>query len=494
MKTNSNFSEVFYKYILILGNVAMSIAVGLYAYLGSFSRYLSDDYCETVRMTSNTLINAVVERYSIGAWRAANRYSNILFVGLSEMLGENAMQITMAGMILLWAIGMIWSMYELRKFLKVNWNFLFDVLLGLTFTFFSLLQAPHLFQTVYWRSAMMTHFAPLVFGSFLFAFVLRQIRTTEKTSWWVGVFIFIASFILAGFSEPPPATAVTGLVLLLGINFYFRKSFIYKKSLSLLTWALAGTLIGLLVMILSPANAGVAQEKGVNMIEILTKSFIYSYQFIVDTLKTQPLPILVSIFIPFSLIWLYKQTDSSGIKNNQNRYIWIIFLIIPFLMWILIAASFSPSVYGQSFPIERARFLGRCMMIASFMLTGGLLGLLMQNIQFKPNPVLGQWAVLAVLAITSVVYPLRTAYYLIIFNVPEYQERARLWDLRDAFIKRHALQGETELVVPGFSGVYGIKEIDDNPNHWVNVCAAEFYGLNSIRVVGVDNVEEILNE
>lgn len=494
MKLNNNLLVSFYKYILVLSNLAMSIAVGLYAYLGLFSRYLADDYCETVRMTSNTLFNAVMERYSVGAWRAANRYSNILFVGLSEMLGEHAMQITMVGMVLLWALGLVWGIFEFRKLLRVNWNILLDVLLGLICTFFSLLQAPHLFQTVYWRSAMMTHFAPLVFGSFLFAFLCRQIRTKEKTSWQVGIFIFITAFILAGFSEPPPATAVTVLILLIGINLYFRKSFIYKNSLSLLTWTLAGTLTGLLVMIFSPANVDVAQEKGVNVIGIATKSFIYSYQFIVDTLRTQPLPIVISILITLTLIWLYKQINPSVLLDKERRRLVIIIIILPFLLWILTAASFSPSVYGQSFPIERARFLGRCMMIASFMLMGGFLGLLMRNVQFKPNPMLGQWAVLAGLIITSIIYPLRTAYYLLIFSIPEYQERAELWDLRDAYIRRHVTQGETDLVIPGFSGVYGVKELDDNPNHWVNACAAEFYGANSIRTIGVDNLEEMLNE
>ncbi|NJN80147.1 MAG: hypothetical protein HC797_06595, partial [Anaerolineales bacterium] len=123
---------IFNRYIIVTAIVAMFIAVGMYALLGFFSHYLADDYCETVRMTNSPLIDAVVDRYSVGAWRAANRYSNILFVGLSEMLGKNAMHITIAGMVLLWAVGIIWSIHEARRLFNLNWDFYFDLFLGLT--------------------------------------------------------------------------------------------------------------------------------------------------------------------------------------------------------------------------------------------------------------------------------------------------------------------------------------------------------------------------
>ncbi|MBL8051331.1 MAG: hypothetical protein JNM46_08925 [Anaerolineales bacterium] len=496
MQLNKNI--ILNRYIIIVGIFAFCIAIGLYAYLGSFSRYIADDYCETVRMSSTTLINAVVERYSVGAWRAANRYSNILFVGLSEMLGENAMQVTIAGMVSLWAVGLIWSIYEARRLFNIHWNFHFDLLLGVSLAFFSLLQAPHLFQTIYWRSAMMTHFAPLVFGSFLFAFAIRQIRSAESKlpSWLLYVFVFISAFILAGFSEPPTATAVTALLLTILAIFYFIKSPIRKKALNILVWIFVGTFTGLMVMILSPANTSVAQERGVNIFQILSNSFFYSYLFIVDSLKTQPLPTLISTLIPFLLIWLYQQSNLSELSLNQKRIIWITIFAIPFLLWLLIAASFSPSVYGQSFPIERARFLARLLMIVALMLAGGLFGLLAQKIQFKPNLVIGQWLALTMLAMTSIVYPLRTAYYLFTSDMPEYRERAELWDLRDAFIRRHAAQGETDIAIVGFSGVYGIKEIDDNPNHWVNVCAARYYEINSIRAFGAkgQDIIELLSK
>ena len=95
------FEKKIFRYTLVTCLIAMLIAIGMYAYLGIFSRYLADDYCEAVRVNNASPVDAVFDRYVEGATRASNRYSNLLFVGISEMLGNNSMQVTIVSMILL---------------------------------------------------------------------------------------------------------------------------------------------------------------------------------------------------------------------------------------------------------------------------------------------------------------------------------------------------------------------------------------------------------
>lgn len=485
------------QYALIAGIIAMFIAVGMYAWLGSFSRYIADDYCEAIRVNSSSPFQAVIERYTSEDWpRPTVRYSNLFFVGLSELIGNKSIPITIFAIPLLWTIGLIFCIHEVRKLFRIKWHFSFDIFLGLILAFFSLLQAPNLFQTIYWRSAMMTHFGPLIFGSFFLPALIKCIRLADQisTTIFASPFLLFGAFIFAGFSEPPTTTVLTILPISICITWLLGNPEVKHRQVMLLGITLLGVLIGFFTMLLSPASVNATQGSQSTIIQVLIDSFFYSYLFIIDSFKTQPLPILISTLIPFLLIWLHQQERQSELSSNQKKTTWIIIVTIPVLTWLLIAASFSPSVYGQSFPIERARFLARVLMITALMLEGGLFGFLTQRIQFKPNPAIGQWIALSLLTFISVVYPLRTAYYMAIYDLPEYRERARLWDLRDAFIKRHAAQGETDLVVPGFSGIYGIKEVDDNPSNWINICVAEFYGVNSIRAIGVDNLEEILNE
>ena len=92
-------------------------------------------------------------------------------------------------------------------------------------------------------------------------------------------------------------------------------------------------------------------------------------------------------------------------------------------------------------------------------------------------------------------YPLRAGWQLS-QSEPEYRTRAELWDVRNVYLIRHAALGEKDLAIPQFPGMFGIKEWDVREDHWVNRCASEYYGVNSIRVVPVpdDYLKEFFNE
>jgi hypothetical protein len=479
--------------VFLTAGLSFLFALAAYAYLGSFSRYIADDYCEAVRVTTVSPIQAVINRYSDGAFRSANRYSNILFVGFSEMLGENSIPITTVAMVVLWTVGLIWLVHEIRKYNRVEWTPLVDVFLGSLIAFMSLLQAPNLFQTVYWRSSMMTHFAPLVFGSLLFAFTMRQARRlpSESVSPFTYGFIFAASFVLAGFSEPPAATMVTIFFLLLLAVWAWNKSSIRNRLLALTGVTFASVFAGLLTLMFSPAVTNVAREKSPDAVLILFNSFKYALDFIRDSFISLPLPLFFCFLIPLLLVWALKQSGgTSSIPENRRLPVWMI--VLPLLAWLLIAAGFSPSAFGQGFPVERMRFLARVWLIVTLMLEGVWLGLLLP--EFKFNRTIGAWVALIVFALISIAYPLRTAFSVIQKNVPEYRERAELLDLRHAFILRHIAQGETNLFVPGFGGWHGVKELDSNPAHWVNACAANFYQVSSIQSFSTKNLLEELSE
>ena len=115
MQLRNEKTETVFRTVLLISLLSTLVAVGVYAYLGFFSRYLADDYCEAVRVTTVSPFQAVLDRYSDGAFRSANRYANILFVGFSELLGPNSIPITIVLMALLWAVGLSWIVHEIRK-------------------------------------------------------------------------------------------------------------------------------------------------------------------------------------------------------------------------------------------------------------------------------------------------------------------------------------------------------------------------------------------
>ena len=126
------------------------------------------------------------------------------------------------------------------------------------------------------------------------------------------------------------------------------------------------------------------------------------------------------------------------------------------------------------------------------MMEGVWLGLLLS--EFDLSHKIGVWIALALFIVIASIYPVRTAFNIAKNNAPEYRERTKFWDVRNEYIYRHISQGETDLFVPGFDGVYGVKELDSNPAHWINACAANFYHISSIQSFSTKNLMEALSE
>src|SRR3712207_3344899 len=73
-----SYQDRFLKPPLFIGISTSLVALGLYAYLGMFSRYGSDDYCLSAFFLQENLFEAMIRRY----FEDSSRYTNILFIGL----------------------------------------------------------------------------------------------------------------------------------------------------------------------------------------------------------------------------------------------------------------------------------------------------------------------------------------------------------------------------------------------------------------------------
>ena len=88
----------------------------------------------------------------------------------------------------------------------------------------------------------------------------------------------------------------------------------------------------------------------------LKKHGQYTYLFLIDTFKMLPIPLLFSFVYPAMLVFVmvrYQQGLNTALAAQTNLKL---VLALPFILVLLIAAGFSTSAYGQSYPVERARF------------------------------------------------------------------------------------------------------------------------------------------
>ena len=67
-------------------------------------------------------------------------------------------------------------------------------------------------------------------------------------------------------------------------------------------------------------------------------------------------------------------------------------------------------------------------------------------------------------------------------QVPLYRTFAQSWDERSQFIQEAARSGETEVTVPGGSSMFGVGNLNIDPDNWINKCMASYYQVD--RIIG----------
>ena len=426
----------------------------------------------------------MIQRYYV----SSSRYTNILFIGLSDkLLGWYNVAILPALMLSLFVLGLYLFLKEISEIFQLRWSRWIAFFLSLLVVYFSITQAPDLYETLYWRAGMTSHFAPVVFMPFWGAFLLRQVwkaREHDAPSLWVQAACFLIPFVIGGLSEPPTSLMITILGVAALAAWWWGKPQKRGSILMLLTWSLAGAVTALLVMGLAPANSLRMQTPPPPLFELISKILYYPAFFVIGTLRTLPTPTLISIILPGVLFYVRCTHALQELSKETRNRLALLMILVLVLAYLLIAASFAPSVYGQSYPVPRARFAARVIVTATLMIEGALIGVLAAQAKIKlvPLAALRNFAILVFALLT--LYPLRTAWRTT-EEIPLYQQRAAVWDSRQAEILAMKAQGQQDLVVR-FLAEVPIQDLGDHSGYRLNRCAAALYGVNSIVAVPME--------
>ncbi|NOY97735.1 MAG: hypothetical protein GXP40_00820, partial [Chloroflexi bacterium] len=390
---------------LLAVGMAAALALLAYAYLGIFTRYLADDYCHADLLQTGNVIDVSIQKYL----HSSNRYANVLLFGLSEAFGPMGVAILPPAMVVLWGIGLTWMLKQLKEIAHFDWPSSLGFTIATLVAFFTILQAPNRYQSIYWRSGLVTYFAPLVFIVYLAGFMLSQVRRARagRMPVWASLIAFVSAFLIGGLAETTDALHIVMLILaLVGVWLWVRDGY-RRPALVILSAALAGALLAMLTMFLSPANA-LRLSTGTPDLAVLMIRFVkFPLDFIWDTFKTLPLPSFVSVAIPF-LAFYGLYADSPALEKEDRSHVWLAIVLLPLVMYALIAASFAPSAYGQSYPVERARFPARFVMTGALALEGALLAILVSQTRLTAR--FSAALVASVLLGLSALYPLRAAW------------------------------------------------------------------------------------
>jgi len=468
-------STKFKNFTLIIGLLIFLAGVGLFVYLGYYNRYWADDWCYNADFKNLGFLETV-RGYSYNTTYTPSRYSVTIFAGLIQAFETLGMQLMTPLTIIFWVTGLAFLFYNIIRMVGYHLSRWVFVLLAMTIVYFSIYLSPHIYQSLYWRTGMLTYTTPLVFIPWIFVFITEQAKR-EKPSPMLTVLTFVLAILGGGFSEASSTILVSTLGLytaIAGVGYYQKRPWAKKTFVPALV-GLVGAIIAINLLIFAPTTQIRKDRYGepAGLSELLVLLYQFTYAFFVLSIKDYQniLLIVSSLFTGFIFFPSHQKTD-------KPLKILLLAAAIGILGVLMVAASLAPSAYVErGMPADRTIIVPRFIAVFTFVVGAYLTGFaLRQMLKVRWGEALA-----VVLLLASYGFP---AYTLSVTAdwIPIYAQRTRAWDKREADIKAAIAAGAEHVDVFAIDGlpVGGIRDFDppDKKGFWITKCAMDYYDLN----------------
>jgi hypothetical protein len=456
------------------------------AYLGTFTRFLADDFCMAGDALHLGLPDMLAKWYN----RWTGRFMFIIFTGLFGSGGPRFAGWLPALAGATWLVGIWWAILPLIK--HSGWprpRQLAILASGLSLLVL-LSSIPNLFQSFLWQNGMVNYSLPLIGLVFSAGIILRAwLERTRLLPTCAA--LFVLAFLCGGFTEVFSAMQVTLFALALLISFVVSDQTTRLRLLPILGAALLGGLAAMLVIIIAPGNLIRLQAVGnegihPGLLRIITFSIQNMAHIFGNYFIYTPYWALASIIPPFLAGWLF----STGYSLDQQlpafwKQNWLkgMALVLGAAL-ILVTAACAPVVYAlNAYPDDRAIIIPQFVIVVAAMSISAMLGTGLRRLGILPDPVKRiaiahalQAGILVVIILATGISIRRSVRW-----IPEFQSFAKAWDDRASIIQKAADSGQSEITVVGGNAHFGIANLKVDPNNWVNVCMAKYYQIPHIR-------------
>jgi hypothetical protein len=490
IKTSVDNRPLMLDLLLAFGIVTFGMALILYAYLGIYSRYYADDFCMTAGFLNGGFWKSQIDLYNI--W--SPRFAGTFLLNLSEFFGRSSIQAWTALVVILWVLGVTWAIVQALQLTRLKVPAGLAVLIAEVLVFFTILNAPNQYQTLYWRIGLITYTLPLVFLAFLIGLIFNRVRKADPRhpTWGGSAACAILAFFAGGFSETY-VTLQTGLLALALVFVWLTiRPPSRRNSRMLVGAALVGSLLALLVIVISPGNAVRLSAMPVrpHLFPFLRMAVTNAILFIYIFLKNFAFQEILALLVPLLILYTLHARDKNLPRLRPSSLTTALFLT-PIVGALLILAVCMPSTFAESsYPEARVLIEARFILVALTIIEGVLIGLSLSQLHQwaqEPAPRFLQWFA-AILFLLLCLYPLYDARKTI-KEIPVYQGRAETWDARDALIRASLEQGVLDVNIKdsqaySFDEFRGLSDLTLDSKNWVNQCAASFYGLHNLTVNG----------
>jgi len=468
--TNSKLKRL----ILNIGVITLLGGLCLFIYLSYYNRYWADDWCYNADFHIKGFIETL-RGYFYDTTYTPSRYSVTIFAGLLQAFQVLGVQWMTPLTILFWVAGLFFLFRNIARLTGFEIAPALIAFFSALIVYFSIYLTAHLYQSIYWRTGLLTYTTPLVLTTWLFVLITRQ-GLIDKPSNWENVLATILTLLAGGCSEAGTTVLISALgiyVLIAGIGIY-RKQTWAQKTLPIAIISLIFAIIALCLLIFSPSTLIRKQRYGepTSFAEFPRLLFNYTYAFFVLSVKDYHhiLIALISALVGFA----YPITNARSYKFSQYILLGMIVVVVTIL---LVAASLTPSIYiERGLPAPRTFIIPRFVAVLGFAIGGWVAGSAMREIL----PANGWQVAATALLLVSFAFPIFTIVKLSGL-VSVYSQRTQLWDVRESIIQQALQDGSERVTVTAIDGlpVGGIRDFDtkEKVGYWITQCAADYYGI-----------------
>ena len=369
-------SSNFKKFALVVGLILFLAGVGLFVYLGYFNRDWADDWCYNADFKNLGFLETV-SGYAYNVTYTPSRYSVTIFAGLLYAFGTLGTQLMTPLTVIFWVAGLAYLFYNFAYMTGHQLSKWLVILVASVIVYFSIYLSPHIYQSLYWRTGMLTYVTPLVFLPWIFVFITEQSKREKPSPIWIA-FIFVLALLGGGFSEASCTVLVSTLglyTLIAGIGYRQKRAWAVKTFVPALV-ALLGAVTAMALLAFAPTTQVRKERYGepAGLVELAVLLYQFTYAFFVLSIKNYQnvIIILMSIFSGF-LFFPSMKTD----KPSKILLLAALTASWPSSWWQL---RFAPSAYVErGLPADRTIIIPRFIAVFGFVVAGWLTGLALRE-------------------------------------------------------------------------------------------------------------------
>ena len=470
-----------YDFALLGLTLAFAAPLAAFALTGLNMRYSGDDYCYAGLFRQQGLLQTIWNTYTGPSPFHGNRLSLTISSGIADTVGPAASGVLPALALLLWLIGLVLLLRVTAVAFGIRLKVLEPILAGEALMLVTLLIAPQLVQSLYWRSGMFPYLMPLALYPYIAAIMVGQV-SRPRTSTLALIGILLLSLFAGAFSETAAAVQMSLLVIAaIAIAVVARPSKRSKTSVTaIIGTAAAGTLLAIAILAFSPSNESrlATLDQAGSLLELLRLSVYHGYLYTRSVFPRQLVPLTALFVISFWLSAQIARRTALPIVSSWRKAL-ISLGVVGAASLAVILAAMLPSAYAQSsYPVGRALVLTAFAVALAVAAAGAILGSLLEA-QLGRYRKTVLWiagvsvAIVGVYAFAGMISRLD--------ELPRYQRWARFWDDRDTQIRseRSAGAGEIEVVLIDHI-IPDVAELAPDPNYFYNNCAEWYYDIQSL--------------